>query len=161
MLPWAHPSPHPTQHLEWFGCFCTAHGREFLYFTMGRAFPLDITPLNGGPESPWFLGPTQVHNPNGISIGSAIFAGLTTVIDQQTDRQSNHSTLSVTLGCTYVRSTAMWPNNDYCCCRAEAGGHSQSQLHTPGTHYRLTLDLVTLYTPLKAPQNTPVQTVLT
>jgi len=27
-------------------------------------------------------------------------------------------------------------------------GHSQSQLHTPGTHYRLTLDLVTLYTPL-------------
>ena len=29
------------------------------------------------------------------------------------------------------------------------GGHSQSQLHTPGTHYHLTLHLVTLYTPLK------------
>jgi len=29
------------------------------------------------------------------------------------------------------------------------GGHSQSQLHTPGTHCRLTLDLVTLYTPLQ------------
>ena len=29
------------------------------------------------------------------------------------------------------------------------GGHSQLQLHTPGTHYRLTLDLVTLYTRLK------------
>ena len=28
--------------------------------------------------------------------------------------------------------------------------------HLPGTHYRLTLDLVTLYTPLKTPQNTPV-----
>jgi len=28
-------------------------------------------------------------------------------------------------------------------------GHSQSQLHIPGTRYRLTLDLVTLYTPLK------------
>jgi len=41
------------------------------------------------------------------------------------------------------------------------GGHSQSQLHTPGTHYRLTADLVTLYTPLKTPQSTPVQTVLT
>jgi len=39
--------------------------------------------------------------------------------------------------------------------------HSQSQLHTPGTHYRLTLDLVTLYTPLKTAQNTPVQAVLT
>jgi len=41
------------------------------------------------------------------------------------------------------------------------GGHSQVQLHTPGTRYRLTFDLVTLYTPLKTPQNTPVQTVLT
>ena len=29
------------------------------------------------------------------------------------------------------------------------GGHSELQLHTPGTRYRLTLDLVTLYTPLK------------
>ena len=28
-------------------------------------------------------------------------------------------------------------------------GHSQLQLHTPGTRYHLTLDLVTLYTPLK------------
>ena len=29
------------------------------------------------------------------------------------------------------------------------GGHSQLQLHTPGTRYRLALDLVTLYTPLR------------
>jgi len=29
------------------------------------------------------------------------------------------------------------------------GGHSQLQLHTTGTRYRLTLDLVILYTPLK------------
>ena len=29
------------------------------------------------------------------------------------------------------------------------GGHSQLQLDTPGTRYRRTLDLVTLYTPLK------------
>jgi len=33
----------------------------------------------------WFLVPTRVHNPNGISIVSAIFAGLITVSDQQTD----------------------------------------------------------------------------
>ena len=32
----------------------------------------------------YFLGPTRVLNPNGISIGSAIFAGLTTVTDRQT-----------------------------------------------------------------------------
>ena len=36
---------------------------------------------------PWFPGPTRVRNPKGISIGSAIFAGLTIVIDRQTDRQ--------------------------------------------------------------------------
>ena len=42
-----------------------------------------------------FLGPIQVLNPNGISIGSAIFAGLTSVTD--------HTTRSVTS--IYVRST--------------------------------------------------------
>jgi len=38
------------------------------------------------PFNTCFLGPTQFHNPNGISIGSAVFAGLATVTDQQTDR---------------------------------------------------------------------------
>jgi len=32
------------------------------------------------------LGPPEFLNPNGISIGSAVFAGLTSVTDQQTDR---------------------------------------------------------------------------
>jgi len=36
----------------------------------------------------WFTGPTRVHNPEGISIGSAIFAVLTSVTDQLTDRQT-------------------------------------------------------------------------
>jgi len=35
-----------------------------------------------------FLEPTIVHNSNGISIGRAVFAGLTTVTDRQTDRQT-------------------------------------------------------------------------
>ena len=48
----------------------------------------------------WFLGPTQVLNPNGISIGSAIFAGLRTV----TDRPTDHATPSVIIGRIYVRS---------------------------------------------------------
>jgi len=34
-----------------------------------------------------FLVPTPVQIPNGISIGSAVFARLTTVIDRQTDRR--------------------------------------------------------------------------
>ena len=54
---------------------------------------------------PCLLRPALVHNPNGISIGSAVFAGLTTV----TDRQTDHATRSVTTGRIYVRSTAMRP----------------------------------------------------
>jgi len=39
------------------------------------------------------LWPTRVHNPNGISVGSAVFAGLTVTIvtDRQTDRQTDKS----------------------------------------------------------------------
>jgi len=32
---------------------------------------------------PWAI---RAHNPNGISIGAAVFAGLTSVTDRQTDR---------------------------------------------------------------------------
>jgi len=42
--------------------------------------PVKIAPTHGGiwtPSNTWFLGPTQVLNPNDISIGWAVFAGLT------------------------------------------------------------------------------------
>jgi len=42
---------------------------------MGLFFPLSIEPSGGGiwtASNAWFLGPTQVHNPNGILIGSAV-----------------------------------------------------------------------------------------
>ena len=42
----------------------------------GRPFPHKIALSHRGsklPSSTWFLGPTRVLNPNGISIGSAIF----------------------------------------------------------------------------------------
>ena len=68
---------------------------------MGRPFPLqNCTPSRGRsglPSNSWFLGPTRVHNPNGISISSAVFVGLTIV----TDRQTDHAT-SVTMGRIYV-----------------------------------------------------------
>ena len=50
-----------------------------------------FAPSHGGSEPPsntWSLGPSQVLDPDGISIGSAVFAGLTSVIDRQTDRQT-------------------------------------------------------------------------
>ena len=48
-------------------------------------------PKSGKSETPsntWFPGPIQV-NPNGILIGSSVFAGLTNVSDRQTDRPRN------------------------------------------------------------------------
>jgi len=61
---------------------------------------------SGPPSNTWFLAATQVPNPNSISIGAAVFAGLASV----TDRLTDHATRSVTVGRIYVRSTAMQPN---------------------------------------------------
>jgi len=33
-VPWTHPTQPSKLHLDWFSHFCTAHGRESLYFTM-------------------------------------------------------------------------------------------------------------------------------
>jgi len=45
-------------------------------------------PMGGSepPSNTWFPGPTQVLNPNGISISSAVLAELTSVTDRQTNR---------------------------------------------------------------------------
>jgi len=54
---------------------------------MGHPFRLKIVHSLGGcgpTYNTWFRGPTRVLNPNGIEIGSAVFAGLTTVTDRQT-----------------------------------------------------------------------------
>jgi len=51
-------------------------------------FPLKIVPSYGGiwtPSNTWFLGPTRVINPNGILIGAAVFAWLTSMTDGLTD----------------------------------------------------------------------------
>jgi len=48
-----------------------------------------IAPSHRGiwtPSNTWFLGPTWVLDPNGVSIGSAVFAWLTSVTDRETDR---------------------------------------------------------------------------
>jgi len=61
-------------------------------FPQNCPFPWGSEPLS----NTWFPGPTRIRNPNGISIGSAVFAGLTTV----TDRPTDHATRSVaTIGC--------------------------------------------------------------
>jgi len=87
---------------------CTAHCRRSLYFAMSR-LPQKLPFSMGRSEPPsntWFPGPTRVLNPNGISISSAVSAQLTSV----TDRLTDHTTQSVTVGRIYVCSTATQPN---------------------------------------------------
>jgi len=91
MLPWIHPSPHSKRYFDRFSRICTAHGSESLYFTVGRPFPTQNYPFPHrgylDPQSITRLrGPTGVQNPNGISIGSAVFAGIVIVTDRQTDQ---------------------------------------------------------------------------
>jgi len=89
VLPSAHPSQQP-KYIDRFSRFCTAHGRKSLYFTMG-ASSHQIAHTHGGSgplSNTWFLEPIRSHNPNEISIGSAAFAGLTSVTDRPTDGQT-------------------------------------------------------------------------
>ena len=48
---------------------------------------------------PW---PARVYIPNGISVGSAVFAGLMVITDRQTDRPTDHTTPSVATGHIYL-----------------------------------------------------------
>jgi len=62
---------------------------ECPYTLQWDALPLKIVPSHGGsgpPSNTWFPGPSRVLNPNSIWIGSAVFAGLTSVTDRQTSR---------------------------------------------------------------------------
>jgi len=54
-----------------FPRYCPTHGRSGPHLKHGS------------------LGDTRVLNPNGIWIDTAVFAGLTGVTDQQTDRQTS------------------------------------------------------------------------
>jgi len=55
----------------------------------------------------WFLGPTQVYPPIGISMSSAVFAGLVNV----TNRHGDHATLSVGINAHLMhRQHAVQPN---------------------------------------------------
>ena len=71
---------------------------------MGPPFPLKIAPFHEGSGllyNTWFPEPNRVLNLNGISIGSALFAGLTSVTDRQTDDTAR----SVATDRIYVRSS--------------------------------------------------------
>ena len=70
---------------------------------------IKIAPSHGRSEPPsnrptWLLGATRVHAPNGISIGSAVFAGFEIVADRLTDRQTDHTAPSVSSSSSFSLS---------------------------------------------------------
>ena len=105
MIAWAHPSPQPKRHLLWLSRFCTDYVLQSVPM-LYNGTPLSPSKLplpirgSGLPSNIWFPVPTRVLIPNGISIGSTVFAGLTSM----TDRLTDHATQSVTTGHIYVRS---------------------------------------------------------
>jgi len=77
MLCWVHLSPYPKRHLDWFSCFCPAYSRQSLYFTVGAHFSLNC-PFPWGYLDPHLIpDSSRSHDPNSISIGSAVFAQVT------------------------------------------------------------------------------------
>jgi len=54
MVPSVHQTLHPKRHLNWFSRFCTAHGRQSLYFTMGAPSPRKL-PIPVGTSGPHLI----------------------------------------------------------------------------------------------------------
>jgi len=86
---WVHASPQPKQHLDQFSHVCTDDRRVSQYWF--ACFPLKIVPSHVGiwtSCNTWFTGTTRVRNANGNLTVSAIFAGLISVTDWKSDRQT-------------------------------------------------------------------------
>ena len=80
VLPLAHPCPQPKQQIDRFSRFCTAQGRKSSPYTLQWALPKNC-PYHGGSGRHLThdsLGPSEpATRPNGIFIGSAVFAQIT------------------------------------------------------------------------------------
>jgi len=87
VVPWTHATECLKQHLEWY--IRNSLWQRALYFTMGHHYTLFLSkfPLHVGDVNPhvqYCLGYTRVRPPQGISVGSAICAGLTVATDRWT-----------------------------------------------------------------------------
>jgi len=98
MVPWTYATQHPKLHFDGYNRFRTADGGESLYITMGRHFPPQNFPIAWGSEPHLIMVPLlglRESTPDGISIGSAVFAGLMIVTDRPTDRSTDRSYYTV------------------------------------------------------------------
>jgi len=79
VLPSAHPSPQPKRQIDRFSSFAQLTAKSPYTLQWAPLSP-KIAPSHGGSGTPsitWFLGLFWAHNPNGITIGSAVFAQMT------------------------------------------------------------------------------------
>jgi len=110
MVPWAHLTHCPKRHLDKFIRFCTAHGRQSPYFTMGQPFLPQNCPFTWG-SAPYLLHASLAHPSPHRKWHLSWFSRLCTVHNH--DRQTDHTTPSATIGLSYV--ILMWPNNNSNC----------------------------------------------
>ena len=120
-----------------------------LCFTMGyRKCPRQNCQLllvrPGSPSNTWFLGPSRVHNPNGISIGTAASVALTVVSNRQADNDATGRMKALCNGPSVHLSV---PSFACRCCGFAAEWHAISNAaqcsvaDAPHTHiYMQTLD---------------------
>jgi len=76
--------------LHWFNRFCAADRSVPILYNGPPLLPSKLLlPMgeHGPPSITWFFRPTRVLNPNGISIGSAVFCRAH-YCDRQTDRET-------------------------------------------------------------------------
>jgi len=103
-------NPQPKRHLNWFSCFCTAHHRMSLYFTMGCPFshqnfhvPWRIQTLsNNGSLDPQESFQPKRHLDRVIRFCRTQLWWTTRQTDRQTDRPTDQAARSVTTGRIYA-----------------------------------------------------------
>jgi len=112
VIPWANPSPQPKWHLNRFSCFCTPHrGVSLCALQWAAPLPVKIPPPVVD------LDPHLIHGSSGPLESSTQTASrslelfLQGSLLWQTDRPTDHTSRSVTIGCICVHSTTMWPEN--------------------------------------------------
>jgi len=94
----AHKSVPPKWHLDRFSHFCTANGRESLYYTKGRPFSPQNCPFAWGywpPSNTWFLGPLK-------STYQMTSRSVQSFLQGSRSWQTHHAIPSVTTGHIYA-----------------------------------------------------------
>jgi len=107
-------SPHLKRHLDQFSHFCTADICESLYSTMAAPFPVQNCLFVRGGSEPRLVCASLAHPSPQPKQHLDWFSHFCRAHDHDrpTDQQTDHVTPSITVGCMYVRSTAMQPNNN-------------------------------------------------